>query len=387
MMSKIAKRPRSDFKKTRKHCESRKEMFPESLYNRLDVTPQASSEEIKKQCGIIGSKKQTNEERQVYAEIANILTDPERRVAYDLTKTTDLHLVSGLPGATHHAQGMHQTMRKLVGDAPLARMREIWSAKPKAKDVTHSLKCTLEDFYNGKNVRLKIQRNQMCPICQGCRYITATQVCQQCQGRGTVRTPNELQFKLPPGCRNGFRKRLKGQGDSPAHQIPSDIYLLCEQKKHPIYTRVGSELMATVTLTFNEHISGCYKYIKHLKETSKPEEKAKTYKMLKVNIPPLKRKLVIPNKGLPVYNTENVFGHLIINIIIDYPEILTEALVNKLENLLPEDMEISMGTDDLNQTMEVLTIEPFEKIGFDKVDNTRDDQDQVSDGIEKCPIS
>ena len=102
---------------------------------------------------------------------------------------------------------------------------------------THSLKCSLEDYYNGKNVKLKIQRNQACPSCNGRRQIAVNQLCSACSGKGTIRTPNELQFKLPVGCRNGYRKRLKGEGDCPANQIPSDIYLSCEQKKHEIIRR------------------------------------------------------------------------------------------------------------------------------------------------------
>ena len=124
------------------------------------------------------------------------------------------------------------------------------------KDVNHVLKCSLEDYYNGKNVKLKIQRNQCCPLCHGRKALSVsntrinkasilisqkpTQLCTTCLGKGTIRTPNELQFKLPVGCRNGYRKRLKGEGDCPANQIPSDIYLCCEQKKHNIYTRVGN---------------------------------------------------------------------------------------------------------------------------------------------------
>ena len=41
-------------------------------------------------------------------------------------------------------------------------------------------------------------------------------------------------------------------------------------------------------------MTGCTKYVKHLKEGAN-----KSYKMLKLDIPPLKSKMVIIGKGMP----------------------------------------------------------------------------------------
>ena len=60
------------------------------------------------------------------------------------------------------------------------------------------------------------------------------------QGRKVERCPNELEFKIEPGVRNGFRKKLKGQGDNPPNMLPADIYLIVEQKPHDTYIRYGS---------------------------------------------------------------------------------------------------------------------------------------------------
>ena len=116
--------------------------------------------------------------------------------------------------------------------------------------MRHVLKCTLEEFYNGKTVKLKIQRAIACTVCNGLgivqRQVALPQgvrqdvvTCSTCEGKKTVRTPNELEYEMKPGIRNGFRKRLKAQGDSPSGMIPSDIYLIVEQKPHDIYTRCG----------------------------------------------------------------------------------------------------------------------------------------------------
>jgi len=372
----------------RKHCEAKKIPFSESLYDRLDLHKEASLEAIIKESSLIAEKKSLLEEKQQYAEVANLLAEPSRRAIYDTTKSTHYHPIAQTPGGTHHAPGMHKTARMLIGDEQLNKMRDIWSLKPKAKDVTHSLKCSLEDYYNGKNVKLKIQRNQACPTCNGRRQIAVNQLCGACSGKGTIRTPNELQFKLPVGCRNGYRKRLKGEGDCPANQIPSDIYLSCEQKKHEIYTRIGNDLVASINISFGEHLAGCYKYLQHLKETNVPESKTKKYQILKVKIPPFHKKLVLPGKGLPFYENPKQFGNLFLEIIVEIPKKFTPEQRALLEKLLPDDDDITDITEnDHEETIEIHPLKPFKKLGQDKIDNSRDDQDQVTDGIEKCPIS
>ena len=72
-------------------------------------------------------------EKQQYAEIANLLADPSRRAIYDTTKSVEYVNIAQTPGGTHHAPGMHKTVRALVGDDKLNKMRDIWSLKPKAK--------------------------------------------------------------------------------------------------------------------------------------------------------------------------------------------------------------------------------------------------------------
>ena len=52
--------------------------------------------------------------------------------------------------------------------------------------------------------------------------------------------------------------------------------------------------MIAVMHTLAEHLTGCTKFVKHLAENPN-----KTYKILKLNIPPLKKKIVILGKGMP----------------------------------------------------------------------------------------
>ena len=77
--------------------------------------------------------------------------------------------------------------------------------------------------------------------------------------------------------------------------VPSDIYLVAEQREHAQYIRAGHDLVLMLELTLTEHLTGCTKFIRHLEA----HPTGNGYKMLKVNIPPLKRKLVVVGKGMP----------------------------------------------------------------------------------------
>jgi len=37
----------------------------------------------------------------------------------------------------------------------------------KNKSVIHPIKCTLEDLYNGKSTKIKINRDRLCTACSG----------------------------------------------------------------------------------------------------------------------------------------------------------------------------------------------------------------------------
>merc|ERR1711871_947040 len=55
----------------------------------------------------------------------------------------------------------------------------------KGEDISHPLKVSLEDLYNGKTVKLAINRDKMCSDCNGKGGKDgAEKVCSDCNGRG-----------------------------------------------------------------------------------------------------------------------------------------------------------------------------------------------------------
>ena len=87
------------------------------------------------------------------------------------------------------------------------------------------------------------------------RKLNVNQICSN-SNSFQVNYMNEFPYILQrcyiSGVRNGFRKKLKGEGDMPPQQIASDIYLVAEQKPHPLYIRSGSDLILALELTLGK---------------------------------------------------------------------------------------------------------------------------------------
>merc|ERR1711916_125354 len=59
------------------------------------------------------------------------------------------------------------------------------SGPKKGKTVQHPLKCSLEDLYNGKTVKISVNRQRIkCP--KGVSKDEAIKMCTKCKGRGAV---------------------------------------------------------------------------------------------------------------------------------------------------------------------------------------------------------
>ena len=92
-------------------------------------------------------------------------------------------------------------------------------------------------------------------------------------------------------------------------------------------------------MSLEEHLVGCVRHLRHLKELDRA---SKTFQVLKVKIPPLKKKFVIPGKGMPKYikktsivETPVEYGDLVVNVCVNYPEKVNEAQIEVLNKFLP----------------------------------------------------
>jgi len=81
-----------------------------------------------------------------------------------------------------------------------------------------------------------------CPACQG-RGTIIKSPCKSCAGRGAVKREKRLSVKIPAGIEDGQRIRLSGEGDAgPRGGAPGDLYIFLSIRPHAFFERDGADL-------------------------------------------------------------------------------------------------------------------------------------------------
>lgn len=173
------------------------------------------------------------------------------------------------------------------------------NAPRRGSDIQESVLINFMDACNGKKQELKIYRMAVCDMCHGsgAESGTSSEVCPDCQGRGSVkvgqRTPfgiisstktcprcsgkgkiiknpcaacrgagrvrvqKTINVDIPAGIDNGQTIRLSGQGDCGINGGPAgDVLLNISVKKHPIFVRDGYDINCDIPVTYTEAVIG-----------------------------------------------------------------------------------------------------------------------------------
>ncbi|HEY1143660.1 MAG TPA: molecular chaperone DnaJ [Sphingomicrobium sp.] len=89
-----------------------------------------------------------------------------------------------------------------------------------------------------------------CPTCRGSGEVIADP-CRSCEGEGRTIKQRKLSVKIPAGVDEGTRIRVAGEGEAGVRNGPSgDLYIFVHMKRHPVYSREGTTLVAECPVTF-----------------------------------------------------------------------------------------------------------------------------------------
>jgi molecular chaperone DnaJ len=89
-----------------------------------------------------------------------------------------------------------------------------------------------------------------CPTCRGSGEIIADP-CHACAGEGRALAKRNLSVKIPAGVDEGTRIRVAGEGEAGVRGAASgDLYLFVHMKRHPIFARDGTTLVAECPISF-----------------------------------------------------------------------------------------------------------------------------------------
>jgi len=290
-------------------------------YKTLGVGKNASDEEIKKSYRKLARQyhpdrnpgdKKAEERFKEISQAHDVLSDPEKRKAYDRGQGPLGGFASGNFDPSSFSGGFGDILSNLFGGGgPTgtagraggggARGRTTTgrsgrTAQTQGRDLETEVQLSFDQAVHGAQVPLSVPTSQSCPTCHGtgakpgttpkvcpvCEgrgiesqsqgIFSISQPCSNCNGSGTViedpcttcsgtgaqRSIRKLRVNVPAGVHDGSRIRLAGKGEVGLRGgEPGDLYVITRVQESPVFKTVGeNNLEVEVPLTIPEAVRG-----------------------------------------------------------------------------------------------------------------------------------
>ena len=219
----------------------------------------------------------------------DVLKDPQKRAAYDrFGHSAFQNGGGGDPFAEAGFNGFSDIFSTIFGE--FMDQRGARQNAARGADLRYDIQLSLEEAFTGSDQTITIEAQAVCDVCdgRGCTGLDrCTSHCQTCGGAGKIRTqqgffmvergcPNcrgsgevitnpcsnchgegraltqrKLSVKIPAGVDEGTRIRVAGEGEAGVRGAAGgDLYLFVHMKRHPIYAREGTTLVADCPVSF-----------------------------------------------------------------------------------------------------------------------------------------
>ena len=276
-------------------------MSKRDYYEVLGIEKNASEAEIKKAFKRLAMKhhpdrnpdnKEAEEKFKEAKEAYEILTDAQKRSAYDQFGHAGVDPAAGMGGAGGFGGGA--SFSDIFGDVfgdifggGRARGGGGGARAYRGDDLQYNLELSLEDAVRGTQVDVRIPTHvacdecggsgakkgtspSTCPTCGGIGQVRMQQgffslqqtcprchgngkiisdPCGKCHGQGRVQKHKTLAVKIPAGVDSGDRIRLSGEGEAGEHGGPAgDLYVQISVRPHAIFERDGTDLFCEVPI-------------------------------------------------------------------------------------------------------------------------------------------
>lgn len=234
-----------------------------------------------------GGCKQSEAHFKAINQAYDVLKDPQKRAAYDRFGHAAFQN-GGDPFADAGFNGFSDIFSTIFGEFMDPRGARQNAAR--GADLRYDLELTLEEAFTGVEKTINIEAQARCEVCHGrgcmrsddcsrtcqtcggmgkvraqqgffvvergcptCRGSgeVITDPCANCQGEGRALIQRKLSVKIPAGVDDGTRIRISGEGESGVRGAAAgDLYLFVHMKRHAIYAREGTSLIAECPVTF-----------------------------------------------------------------------------------------------------------------------------------------
>lgn len=354
-------------------------MAKRDYYEILEVSRSCSVEEIKKAYRRLAIKhhpdknpnnKEAEEKFKEIGEAYEVLSDPQKRAAYDQYGHAAFDSrARGFGGG--RGGGFHdpfEVFREVFGggfggsifeDLFGGGERRDPHGPQRGSDLRYDMEISFEDAALGCEKTVSVTKLESCESCHGsgAEKGSGTKTCATCQGRGQVVTSrgifsiaqtcprcegsgriiekpcrtchgagrkektSKIHLKIPPGVDTGARLRSSGNGEAGLRGGPSgDLYVVLHVKGHEIFHRDGDDLHCEVPVSFVTAALGG--------EIEVPTLHGKA----QIRIPPgTQSGTNFRLKGKGIKNVQGYgFGDLMVKVHVEVPTHLNSAQKEKL---------------------------------------------------------
>ncbi|MFA6050380.1 MAG: molecular chaperone DnaJ [Candidatus Paceibacterota bacterium] len=164
-----------------------------------------------------------------------------------------------------------------------------------------------------------------CDTCHGEGYVPKTK-CHVCKGAGVLHKQEEITIEVPPGMEEGEMIRFTGKGEAVQGGAAGDLYVKVHVKKHSLFTKEGTNLLANITVKLSDALLGGEYSLETLdgKLAVKIPEGIQSGEVLRIK-----------GRGVP-YGRGNVRGDIYLTVKINIPKKLSKQEKKLVEELRKE---------------------------------------------------
>lgn len=268
-------------------------MAQRDYYEVLGVPRGASSEELKSAFRRLArqyhpdvNKSPDAEERfKEINEAYAVLSDPEKRAAYDRFGHAGVRGMGGAPDFTTVDFDFGDILGEIFGFGGMGRSsRRARNSPRRGRDLEYYLDLTFEEAIFGVTKEVEITRDEVCstcggsgaepgtspircatcggrgevrqsisglpivqvvtcPTCQGRGEVISTP-CHTCQGRGLERRSRRIVVNVPPGVDTGTQIRYAGEGQPGINGGPNgNLFVITRVKPHKYFRRRENDIL------------------------------------------------------------------------------------------------------------------------------------------------